>query len=205
MLAALVPAGDRGAWRSVVGSIILAVLMPIYDLTTPSGVGTTGPAGCNPHNQRATSRRTIMRTAHDPFAVAAAARLQPDRDHHRGRADRRHDGHRRQPACSAAATAAKYKLAQDAGADAGRQDRAVPDRTPARCPTSLEELVTAPGDANGWLGPYAKEAELKDPWGHADRVPQARRDDELRPDQPRQGRQARRHERRRATSSTSKP
>jgi general secretion pathway protein G len=36
-----------------------------------------------------------------------------------------------------------------------------------RLPTSLEELVTQPADVNGWLGPYAKPAELKDPWGHA--------------------------------------
>ena len=35
-----------------------------------------------------------------------------------------------------------------------------------RLPTSLQELVTQPADASGWLGPYAKEAELKDPWGH---------------------------------------
>lgn len=31
-------------------------------------------------------------------------------------------------------------------------------------PDSLEALVKAPADANGWLGPYAKEAELSDPW-----------------------------------------
>ena len=31
-------------------------------------------------------------------------------------------------------------------------------------PSTLEELVKAPGDAQGWLGPYAKEADLKDPW-----------------------------------------
>jgi general secretion pathway protein G len=36
-----------------------------------------------------------------------------------------------------------------------------------RLPNSLEELVTAPSDANGWLGPYAKAQELKDPFGHA--------------------------------------
>lgn len=30
-------------------------------------------------------------------------------------------------------------------------------------PGSLAELVSAP-NAPGWLGPYAKEAELKDPW-----------------------------------------
>lgn len=35
-----------------------------------------------------------------------------------------------------------------------------------RLPTALEELVTQPGDAAGWLGPYAKAAELSDPWGH---------------------------------------
>ena len=34
-------------------------------------------------------------------------------------------------------------------------------------PGSLEDLVKAPGDAQGWLGPYAKDAELKDPWNHA--------------------------------------
>ena len=33
-------------------------------------------------------------------------------------------------------------------------------------PSSLNDLVTQPGNANGWLGPYAKAAELKDPWGH---------------------------------------
>lgn len=36
-----------------------------------------------------------------------------------------------------------------------------------RLPTALDELVTQPGDAAGWLGPYAKDSELKDPWGHA--------------------------------------
>lgn len=35
-----------------------------------------------------------------------------------------------------------------------------------RLPTQLDELVTAPGDAAGWLGPYAKAPELNDPWGH---------------------------------------
>ena len=32
-------------------------------------------------------------------------------------------------------------------------------------PNSLQELVSS--SASGWLGPYAKEAELKDPWGTA--------------------------------------
>lgn len=33
-------------------------------------------------------------------------------------------------------------------------------------PNSLDELITQPGSATGWLGPYAKAAELKDPWSH---------------------------------------
>ncbi|MGJ4730783.1 type II secretion system major pseudopilin GspG [Luteimonas sp. SDU101] len=33
-----------------------------------------------------------------------------------------------------------------------------------RLPASLDQLVTQPGDGVGWLGPYAKEAELRDPW-----------------------------------------
>jgi general secretion pathway protein G len=36
-----------------------------------------------------------------------------------------------------------------------------------RLPEKLDALVKAPQDAPGWLGPYAKEAELKDPWNHA--------------------------------------
>lgn len=35
-----------------------------------------------------------------------------------------------------------------------------------RLPGELEELVSEPGNAPGWLGPYAKQAELSDPWGH---------------------------------------
>ncbi len=33
-------------------------------------------------------------------------------------------------------------------------------------PPNLDALVKAPGNSSGWLGPYAKQAELKDPWGH---------------------------------------
>jgi len=33
-------------------------------------------------------------------------------------------------------------------------------------PPDLEALVKAPASSTGWLGPYAKENELKDPWGH---------------------------------------
>ena len=34
-------------------------------------------------------------------------------------------------------------------------------------PSTLDALVSQPGDATGWLGPYAKAAELQDPWKHA--------------------------------------
>jgi general secretion pathway protein G len=33
-------------------------------------------------------------------------------------------------------------------------------------PNSLDELVSQPGNATGWLGPYAKPGEMKDPWNH---------------------------------------
>jgi len=36
-----------------------------------------------------------------------------------------------------------------------------------RYPTALSDLSAAPQGATGWLGPYAKEGELKDPWGNA--------------------------------------
>jgi general secretion pathway protein G len=34
-------------------------------------------------------------------------------------------------------------------------------------PTSLEDLVRQPSGSRSWLGPYAKEADVKDPWGRA--------------------------------------
>ena len=34
-------------------------------------------------------------------------------------------------------------------------------------PNALDDLVTQPGNAAGWLGPYAKPEELRDPWGTA--------------------------------------
>lgn len=34
-------------------------------------------------------------------------------------------------------------------------------------PSRLDDLVTQPAGAGGWLGPYAKLDELKDPWGRA--------------------------------------
>lgn len=34
-------------------------------------------------------------------------------------------------------------------------------------PANLQDLLTKPGNADNWNGPYAKEKELKDPWQHA--------------------------------------
>lgn len=34
-------------------------------------------------------------------------------------------------------------------------------------PQQLADLVIKPANAPNWQGPYAKESELKDPWGHA--------------------------------------
>jgi general secretion pathway protein G len=36
-----------------------------------------------------------------------------------------------------------------------------------RYPESLDQLLTAPSDADGWLGPYAKAGDFKDPWHRA--------------------------------------
>ncbi len=36
-----------------------------------------------------------------------------------------------------------------------------------RLPGKLDDLVTQPGGVANWLGPYAKPAELNDPWGNA--------------------------------------
>jgi len=36
-----------------------------------------------------------------------------------------------------------------------------------KLPAKLDDLVAQPAGAAGWLGPYAKPAELNDPWGHA--------------------------------------
>ena len=35
-----------------------------------------------------------------------------------------------------------------------------------RLPAQLEDLERAPSGVSGWLGPYAKAAELNDPWGN---------------------------------------
>lgn len=34
-----------------------------------------------------------------------------------------------------------------------------------RLPGSLADLVSQPSGVSGWLGPYARQAELNDPWG----------------------------------------
>lgn len=34
-------------------------------------------------------------------------------------------------------------------------------------PQRLEDLVKRPGNAKNWNGPYAKESDMKDPFGHA--------------------------------------
>ncbi|SEI53265.1 type II secretion system major pseudopilin GspG [Pseudomonas sp. NFR16] len=33
-------------------------------------------------------------------------------------------------------------------------------------PANLQALVTKPANATGWAGPYAKQSDLKDPFGH---------------------------------------
>ncbi len=33
-------------------------------------------------------------------------------------------------------------------------------------PKQLQDLLSKPGDAPSWNGPYAKPGDLKDPWGH---------------------------------------
>ena len=33
-------------------------------------------------------------------------------------------------------------------------------------PARLDDLVSKPGNATNWMGPYAKESDLKDPFGH---------------------------------------
>ncbi|MGE4359007.1 MAG: type II secretion system protein GspG, partial [Lysobacteraceae bacterium] len=57
---------------------------------------------------------------------------------------------------------AKYKLAQtditSLSAKVGQFEMDVGD-----LPQRLEDLISSPGNAKGWLGPYIKEGSLKDP------------------------------------------
>ena len=61
---------------------------------------------------------------------------------------------------------AKFKLAQaQVDTMAGKIEQYQQDV--GSLPPTLDALVKAPGNSAGWLGPYAKEQEIKDPWGHA--------------------------------------
>lgn len=58
---------------------------------------------------------------------------------------------------------ANVKLAQSGVADlSGKIENYEMDV--GSLPERLEDLVKEPGNAKGWLGPYAKEGALKDPW-----------------------------------------
>lgn len=61
---------------------------------------------------------------------------------------------------------AKYNLAKAQVQTIGEKVESYRMDT-GRLPQSLEELVKAPSGVDGWLGPYAKESDLKDPWGTA--------------------------------------
>jgi len=60
---------------------------------------------------------------------------------------------------------AKANLAKSQVATLGQKIQEYEQNT-GSLPDSLEDLVKDPGNASGWLGPYAKVAELKDPWNH---------------------------------------
>lgn len=58
---------------------------------------------------------------------------------------------------------AKFKLAQtDVTSLTAKVEQFEMDT--GALPQRLEDLVSEPGSAKGWLGPYAKESALKDPW-----------------------------------------
>lgn len=59
---------------------------------------------------------------------------------------------------------AKYNLAKAQVQTLAEKIQSYQDDT-GSLPQALEDLVRAPGNASGWLGPYAKASELKDPWG----------------------------------------
>ena len=92
----------------------MAVLMPIYDLTERH-------------------RLTLMtESIEHPGPRAAQARLQPDRDHHRGRADRRHRRLRRH-AILGGGDRGKVKPREGAGDRRSRTRSSSTRRTPAHC------------------------------------------------------------------------
>jgi general secretion pathway protein G len=58
---------------------------------------------------------------------------------------------------------ANVRLAQSGIADlAGKVEQFEMDT--GALPQRLEDLVKEPGGVRGWLGPYAKDSSLKDPW-----------------------------------------
>lgn len=60
---------------------------------------------------------------------------------------------------------AKYHLAQtQVDAVASKIEQYQSDT--GSLPPNLEALLKNPGSVNGWLGPYAKDKDLKDPWNH---------------------------------------
>ena len=60
---------------------------------------------------------------------------------------------------------AKYNLAKSQVQTLGEKVQQFNDDT-GSLPTALDDLVKQPPTASGWLGPYAKANELKDPWNH---------------------------------------
>lgn len=61
---------------------------------------------------------------------------------------------------------AKVKMAQSQLASlAGKIEQYEMDT--GALPNSLSDLVAQSGSTKGWLGPYSKESELKDPWNTA--------------------------------------
>jgi general secretion pathway protein G len=58
---------------------------------------------------------------------------------------------------------AKYRLAESHLATLAGKVEAYQADTGA-LPSTLDGLVTSPQGVSGWLGPYAKAEELKDPW-----------------------------------------
>jgi len=60
---------------------------------------------------------------------------------------------------------AKFKLAQSQVETIGGKIEQY-QQDVGSLPPDLDALVKAPGGASGWLGPYAKQQELNDPWGH---------------------------------------
>jgi general secretion pathway protein G len=58
---------------------------------------------------------------------------------------------------------AKWRLAEThLSTIAGKIDQYQADT--GALPSTLDQLVTSPQGVSGWLGPYAKAEELKDPW-----------------------------------------